>query len=319
MSDLRQDPLSGRWVVLAAERARKPEGFAVPPASREAAGPCPFCPGHEDQTPHEILRKERNGAWRVRVVPNKYASLAPLAPLTPTGDPLHLRKPSAGFAEVVIESPEHLACFDTLDPADALAVVSVYQERYDAHLASAHLRSILVFRNYLAPSGASLLHPHSQILATAHLPPVLEAEAASFARHQEGSAPCCLLCDLLASERESERRVADLPGFVTIAPYASAFPFELLVAPEACGPDLRSSPAQAIADALRDALRRLRTKLGDPPVNVWFHCAPTGTWAGGFHWHIHVVPRLSVWGGWEHGSGLPINVMPPEQAAEFLR
>ena len=93
----------------------------------------------------------------------------------------------------------------------------------------------------------------------------------------------------------------------------------MLILPTAWATDFRSAPPEGLASVLQEILGRLRHRLQDPPVNVWFHCAPAGTWAGTFHWHVHVVPRLTVEGGWELGAGMPINVMAPEQAAEFLR
>ncbi|MBU6428747.1 MAG: galactose-1-phosphate uridylyltransferase, partial [Cyanobacteria bacterium REEB65] len=168
-------------------------------------------------------------------------------------------------------------------------------------------------------AGASLLHPHSQILATSQLPQVLEGEAVRFAQHSTGHSARCLLCDLLEVERASDRLVFETADFVAVSPYASRFPFELLLIPTSCSPDLRTTEPERFAGALQLAMGRLRACLADPPTNVWIHCAPTGSWSGLFHWHAHVVPRLTVEGGWEQGYGVPVNAVAPEEAARLLR
>ena len=318
MSELRRDPLSGRWFVLAAERAKRPEAFyrarRRPAEDRE----CPFCPGNEEHTTPEVLRYSNpDGSWAVRVVPNKFADMAdPEGIDGPRGDPLHRHKPSAGCAEVLIESPDHEASFDTHSPEQARLAMLATQERCRALAAKPGVAVVMAFRNYLPESGASLLHPHGQILASSHLPPVLEAEAGCFEAYRAEHAEC-LACALLRAEADGPRLVGANAGFMTIAPYASRSAFELLILPRTHAPDFLDADPAASAAALQDAFGRLKRALGDPPCNMWIHCRPQA-FTGDFHWHIHITPRLTVEGAWELGTGLAVNIVPPEQAAEIL-
>ncbi|MBI6546016.1 MAG: DUF4931 domain-containing protein [Cyanobacteria bacterium NC_groundwater_1444_Ag_S-0.65um_54_12] len=318
MSVLRQDPLTGRWVVLAAERAKRPEAFfhSAQPLP-ELTADCPFCPGSEVQTPPEILRIADNAPWQIRVVPNKYAALAPPAGLSPSGDSLHRSVPSGGAAEVVIETPEHIAPFDTLGPEHAANLIRVYQARYSDLVTCSGIEIVLVFRNHLPQSGASLLHPHSQILASAFLPPVLAAEADCFAVYQ-AKQEACLGCAMYAAEAAGELAIAQIADFLLLSPFAARSPFEILLLPRTHAADFLAADPLALAKALQDAFRRIRRGLNNPPVNFWLHCKPNSIITD-FHWHIHILPRFTIEGGWELGTGLPINVVPPELAAAHLR
>jgi UDPglucose--hexose-1-phosphate uridylyltransferase len=315
MSELRQDPLSGRWFVLAAERARRPEAFHRPARQWTAAGDCPFCPGNETMTTNEVLRYEDgDGNWHVRIVPNKYADMAdPAGDTVERGERLFRSKPSAGFADVLIESRQHDVTFANHPPRQATRIVQAIQERYQALRDIPGLAVIMPFRNYLQESGASLGHPHGQILASSHLPPVLELEATRFAA-LEG----CLGCDLAAAEADGPRVISEVGDYLILAPYASRSAFEILILPRRCAPDPAGVDPEAFAAALQDAYGRLNRVLADPPTNMWIHSRPLPS-ASRFHWHAHLMPRLTVEGAWELGSGLAVNVVAPEQAAAALQ
>ena len=310
MSEFRQDPLSGRWFVLAAERAKRPEAFYRPPRPTDDHSGCPFCLGHEDQTTPEVLRfSNPDGSWAVRVVPNKFAYMPdPRGVVQVEGDPLHRHQPSAGYAD---------APFDGHSPDQARLVVEAAQQRYRELASRPGVAMAMVFRNYLPQSGASLMHPHSQILASSRVPAVLEAEVRSF---EEWSAreDGCLGCALLETESGGPREVANAGGFLILAPYASRHAYELLLLPRRHAPDFGQADPAELAAALRSAFGLLRRVLGDPPTNMWIHSRPVG-YRGEFHWHVHVTPRLTVEGGWELGTGLSVNVVAPEQAAQDLR
>lgn len=319
MSEFRQDPLSGRWFVLAAERAKRPEAFYRPPRPRDEGSDCPFCPGHEEQTTPEVLRlSNSDDSWAVRVVPNKFAYMPePEGVADVAGDPLHRHQPSAGFAEVLIESPCHDVPFDAHSPEQARLIVEAAQQRYRALAGRPGVAMAMVFRNYLPQSGASLMHPHSQILASSRVPAVLEAEVRCFdawTLEEDG----CLGCALLETESGGPRAVADVGGFLVLAPYASRHAYELLLLPRRHAPDFGAAEPAGLAEALRDVFGRIRRVLGDPPCNLWIHSRPVDH-QGDFHWHAHVTPRLTVEGGWELGTGLSVNVVPPEQATADLR
>ncbi|MBM3275785.1 MAG: hypothetical protein FJZ00_11570 [Candidatus Sericytochromatia bacterium] len=315
MSELRQDPLSGRWFVLAAERARRPEPFHRPARQWPASGDCPFCPGNEAMTTNEVLRYEDDaGNWQVRIVPNKYADMAdPTGDTAEYGEPLCWRKPSAGFADVLIESRQHDVTFANHPPGQTTRIVQAIQERYQALRDIPGLAVIMPFRNYLQESGASLGHPHGQILASSHLPPVLELEAARFAAHGT-----CLGCDMADAEGDGPRVISEVGDYLILAPYASRSAFEILILPRRCAPDLTGIDPEPFAAALQDAYARLNRVLADPPTNMWIHGRPLNARTP-FHWHAHLMPRLTVEGAWELGSGLAVNVVAPEQAAGALQ
>ncbi|MBM3268989.1 MAG: hypothetical protein FJZ01_15225 [Candidatus Sericytochromatia bacterium] len=307
MSQFRRDPLSGRWFVLAAERHGRPQV--------DEPRECPFCPGHEAETTGEVLRyDDPAGAWAVRIVPNKFADLAdPADPAEEAGDALHRHKASAGFADVLIESPDHDATFASHPPEQATLVVRAMQERY-RHLATVPgVAVIMPFRNYLPESGASLRHPHGQILASSHLPPVIAAEVASFA-----AAGRCLGCELAAVEGDGPRAIARVENVMLMTPYASRSAYEILLLPLDHAPDFTGADPVALAAALQDGYRRLAAVLGDVPTNLWIHCRPLRE-TGEFHWHAHLIPRITVEGAWELGTGLAVNSVPPERAAADLR
>ncbi len=307
MSEFRRDPLSGRWFVLAAERATRPQA--------ERPRGCPFCPGNEAETTDDILRFDNpDGSWAVRIVPNKFADLADPTQLDgEAGDILHRHKPSAGFADVLIESPDHDATFDSHSPAQATLIVRAAQARYRQLIAVPGVAVVMPFRNYLPESGASLRHPHGQLLASSHVPPVIAAEVAHFADSTR-----CLGCELVAAEAGGPREIARIGEYLLLAPYASRTPYEILILPEPHAHDFAAADPADLAAALQGGFRHLRAVLGDPPCNLWIHCRPAQVETE-FHWHAHLTPRLTVEGAWELGTGLAVNSVPPEQAASELR
>jgi UDPglucose--hexose-1-phosphate uridylyltransferase len=315
--ELRQDPLNGRWVAVTAGRAARPEAFLREQGALRGPLGCPFCAGNEHMTPPEVWA-DRDPAtapdtpgWRVRVVPNKFPAFA--GPGSVPSGGLYRSAPTGGAHEVVIHSPDHFATLAD-QPAGAVARVLAGWRNRLAAWRDADLGSVTVIVNQGRLSGASLEHPHSQVFATTARPDLVDAELVRLAQ------PDCVACAVVNKERGGERVVADADGLLTLCPWASALPFEALILPDqhlARFEDGGPGDA-AMAGALRGQLGRLAAAAGlRTPYNLVLHTAPPGV--RDFHWHLHLDPRLTTYGGFELASGIVINVVDPDQAAAAMR
>jgi UDPglucose--hexose-1-phosphate uridylyltransferase len=328
VSELRKDPVVGRWVIISSERARRPSDF-VPEPVRPLLTSCVFCPGHEDKTPPEIMAGRPRGSgsntpgWSYRVVPNKFPALRIEGELEASGEGLYDRMEGIGAHEVVIEAPDHRGSLATL-PLDAVAdVLLAYRERVADLKKDGRFQYVLVFKNHGEAAGASLEHPHSQLIATPIIPIMVHEELSGsseyYARKER-----CVWCDVVRQERREGRRlVLEADGFVALAPFAPRFPFETWILPAAHRSAFEESDVdelRGLAGVLGEFLRRMNRLLNDPPFNFMLHTAPLHTPAlDHFHWHLEVIPKLTRVAGFEWGSGFFINPVPPEDAAAALR
>lgn len=317
MSELRRDPISGDWVAFAPERSRRPHDRETG-AGRPV---CPFCPGNEHMTPPEIERVSGgdSGSWLIRVVENRYSAFRPDQERSRTGpDPSGFaRRPARGAQEVVIESPDHTAAFSAYPPEHVARVFRVYQRRLRALSARPGVSTVTIFRNYGGAAGTSLAHPHSQIIAS-------NAEPSTCRLDRTALGEGCPYCSMLDTERKAGQRVLlESDGFVTVLPFASRWPFEVWILPVVHRQSIAQAgetEVRAVAAATQRALEALRSSLDDPPYNFVIHTmrdneAPNNA----FHWHVRITPRLGVPGGFELATGIMINSVLPEQAADALR
>jgi UDPglucose--hexose-1-phosphate uridylyltransferase len=331
LPQLRQDLITGRWVAVATERARRPDSFSQ--AVKEAVAArdvCPFCPGHEAMTPPEVLAYRAPGGtpngegWSVRVVPNLYAAFR----LEPDGqekrDGRFWQRDAIGACEVLISSPDHLAPTSLLPRHQVEEIVQSYVDRYRHHAQDLKQEHVLILYNHGRPAGASLEHPHSQLYAISLVPPTLADELQGGRRfHDEQRA--CVFCRTLDDERKAGTRVVfENDAFVVFAPYAARTPFETWIMPRrhtASFGDLDlASEKPAFAEALQLTLKALRDGLNDPPFNYFIHSVPLKAEANdAYHWHLELIPKLSTAAGFELGTGMWINVVKPEDSAAFLR
>ncbi len=317
---LRLDPLTGRWVVVAEQRRWRPQALALSSerGPDDPSRPCPFCPGNEEETPPALETYGPNGSWRVRVVPNLYPAFNEHEPMvSTTHGPVFTSAPASGIHEVLVLSPDHEATWGTLELEQVHVVMAAIRDRIEAHAHTPAIRYSQVIVNQGREAGASMAHPHAQLLGISFVPRELADEQAGFARFVGG----CLLCNTIVLEESiGERLVASTDYAVVIAPYWAAGPFELLVVPRHHSAHLHLAAQEtlfAVGDAIRDGLARLRTRLGPVAYNVVFHSSPYRAF-GQFHWHAHIVAKLSTRAGFEMGTGVPINVVAPEVAARVL-
>ncbi|MGI8711535.1 MAG: galactose-1-phosphate uridylyltransferase [Acidimicrobiales bacterium] len=321
MNQLRLDPLTGRWVTVATHRAALPDAFAPDGGHVEiAAGEsCPFCPGHEGELPPPTMEADGpDGDWRLRVVPNRFPAFRGEAAMEVERlGPLFARADATGVHEVLVLSPNHEHSWADLDDDGAASAMTAARDRLAAHAALPGVRYSQAVVNHGRAAGASLRHPHGQLLGIAFVPGELLDEIAGFRRFVGG----CLLCATVEAERSAgHRMVVDQASAVVIAPWWSASPFELLVIPADHHGHLTDQPDDdlaAIGRIIRDVLRRLRAELGDVSYNLVLHTLPHRA-PDPFHWHIHVVPRLRSVDGFEQGTGVPVNIVAPEEAAAVL-
>lgn len=337
MPELRHDPIQKRWVILSTERGRRPSDFAPTTATSKPTD-CPFCPGHEHFTPRELFAVRSQGTpndanWQVRVIPNKFPALRVEGDLDRFGAGMYDRMTGVGAHEIIVESPDHDMDLPELSVHQVYLVMRAWRDRMADLMRDPRLRYILVFKNFGATAGATIDHPHSQLIALPVTPHTVALELDA-ARAHYNVKERCIFCDVLRQEIEERKRVVSIDEhFVTWCPYAARFPFETWISPRVHAHDFALASDELLrylAVNLRDALQRMNRALGNPPYNLIIHSAPNTlhrpvrahyweTLQADYHWHIEIFPRLTRSAGFEWGSGIYINPTPPEDSAAFLR
>jgi UDPglucose--hexose-1-phosphate uridylyltransferase len=327
MPELRKDPIVGRWVIIAHERARRPHDFKSAP--RESSPKvCPFCEGNEAMTPPEILAYRDSGGpnspgWRVRVVPNRFPALQIEGELEKRGDGMYDHMAGVGAHEVIIESPDHHVSTATMPESTVRDVLWAYRDRLVDLKRDRRMVHGMLFKNVGENAGASLEHAHSQLIVTP-IVPISVWEEMTGALEFYNYRGRCIYCDMVRQETGSETRVVlDTPHFTAFCPYASRFPFETWIVPKSHESHFENIGGPAVHDlshVLHQVLGKLEQALDAPSYNYIVHTAPFDhSELPHYHWHIEVIPRLTKVAGFEWGSGFYINPVPPEQAAAFLR
>jgi UDPglucose--hexose-1-phosphate uridylyltransferase len=326
--ELRKDPVSGRWVIIAKSRAKRPNDFELAPEFSQNRY-CPFCEGNEDATPGEILAYRHPGTpanrsgWRVRVVPNKFPALEIEGDLNKRGDGIYDLMRGVGAHEVIIESPRHLASTADLSASELEEVLWVYRDRLVDLKRDPRLVYGMIFKNVGAAAGASLEHTHSQLIVTPIVPINVWEEmtgALEFFNYRGR----CVYCDMVQQELSCEKRVVlDSPAFVAFCPFASRFAFETWILPKSHAShfeNIQKHGVEELSRLLRETIAKIETALDRPAYHYIIHNSPFDTGElSHYHWHIEVIPRLTKPAGFEWGSGFYINPVAPEDAAAFLR
>ncbi len=327
MTELRRDPLTGRRVYIAEDRAGRPNDFVLPGDEERqdnGAAACPFCPGHESDTPPALLEATGGAGWLVRVIPNKYPAVSTAASAAATAGGLLLpAEPSSGGHEVIIESPEHVSATAMLSPEQLTRVLQAYAERLRWWAREPGVRYAFVFKNEGYAAGASLHHVHSQLVALPEAPPEVERSLAVAGDHYRRRGESLLL-SLLESELSlGERVVAENEAFVALSAQAARQPYEMLIVPRRRAARFEAEGGEVygtLAELLLQLLGALGRCLSPLSYNLILRTCPPGTEFEAFYqWHIEVVPRSCRLAGFEWGSGLFINPLSPERAADRLR
>ena len=329
MPELRRDPVSGRWVIISTDRRKRPNDFRFERASTLGRDQCPFCPGHEDLTPHEVLAYRQNGSapntpgWELRVVPNKFPALQVEGTLDREPDGMFDRMNGIGAHEVIIETPHHDRSLAVMSEPEIERVLWAYRERILDLKRDGRLRYILVFKNHGAAAGATLEHTHSQLIALPIVPDFLRQELSGARRHFEVKERC-VFCDVVHEDLLDGRRIIqENADIVALAPYAPRFAFETWLLPRRHGARFEEAPRheyESLARMLKSVLQRMDRALETPPYNLIVHTSPFSEDTGDFyHWHVEIMPKLTRVAGFEWGTGFYLNPTSPEEAAQALR
>jgi UDPglucose--hexose-1-phosphate uridylyltransferase len=329
MPELRKDPVTGRWVIIATERRKRPNDFRADPLSALGREHCPFCAGHEGLTPPEICAYRQNGSgrdtpgWDLRVVPNKFPALKVEGGLDREGDGIYDRMNGIGAHEVIIETPDHDRQLATMSETEIERVLCAYRDRIVDLKQDRRFRYVLVFKNHGAAAGATLEHAHSQLIALPIVPDFVREEVDGARRHF-AEKERCVFCDMLRQELVDGRRVIqENADVVAIAPYAPRLPFETWLLPRRHASRFEEAPRhemESLARLLKAVLGRINRALESPPYNLIVHSAPFSEDASEcYHWHLELMPKLTKVAGFEWGTGFYINPTSPEEAAKVLR
>lgn len=321
MSQMRLNPLNGRWVTIVPNRAERPSDFAERDRSEELQldRPCPFCPGNEEETPPALETIDTDGAWSMRVIPNRYPAFdGDEAFAVQNLGPVHVKAEASGIHEVFVYSPDHESGLHDLDDEHASEFMMTLKRRLLEHAALPFVRYTQIIVNHGREAGASVAHPHGQILGLPFVPGEVLDEERAFARFAGGS----LLETTIEAELAADQRIVIAnDDVVVMCPFASGVPYEMLILPREQHGHLQDASEESLAAvgiALRDALAHLQAALGDVAYNIGIHTAPHQH-TGDYHWHLHIWPQITTQAGFERGTGVMINIIAPEEAAETLR
>lgn len=335
MPELRKDPVVGRWVVFSPERLRRPISYQ----SEEKVGDKkenPFLSGNESFTPPEVFSvrdadtNPNTPGWRVRVVPNKFPAFRVEGELEKEAVGMYDRMNGIGAHEVIIETPDPHMALELQPLSGIVEVLTAYRSRMLDLAKDIRFSYIFVFKNVGPRAGATIAHPHSQLIALPIIPVALKEKLDSAKKYYEDK-DRNLFGDILNNERKSgERMVYENAGFGAFCPYASRYPFEVCVMPRKQASDFSQITDHSmvlLADVLKRVLMAYRKGLQVPDFNLIIHTAPMRRpkkdyWSSidsDFRWHIEILPRITGIAGFEFGTGFHINPTMPEEAARFLR
>lgn len=324
---IRLNTATGEWVIYAPSRRQRPQDFRKSPKN-ELITPehsCPFCPGHEADLEPTIIEFPQldNSGWQTRVVTNKFPALIPQGETKRVPQGIYITLAGYGRHEVIIESPEHNQTLATMTLSEINILIETYHQRYLQLLQDPEIMMIIIFRNHGKEAGASLSHPHSQIIATSIVPQNRrwqEEEAQRYYDHWHR----CVYCDMLAFEMaEQVRIITENSSFVAFVPFAAEVPCEVWIMPKQHHADFGSISPQQKSDfalILHTILKKLYDKLENPAYNYVINTA--SRYKGEepqIHWYCQIKPRLTTSAGFEMGAGISINPSIPEVDAAFLK
>jgi len=328
MPEFRQDPITGRWVIIAPGRAGRP--WHIGSTRRQASvETCPFCAGNEAMTPPEVWAqrqahtKANAPGWRLRIVSNKYPALANGGEPTTNSDGFYRSMSALGVHEVIIESPDHVTDMSTLSDPQITDILRAYRARLRILGTDPRWRYLLIYKNQGEHAGATLEHIHSQLTALPTVPRQSLDEISGASKHFAATARC-IYCEIRRRELErGERLVAENDRFVALCPFAPRFGYETWLLPKNHAANFAASSdgdITAFGQILRHLLLKFARLFANPPFNYVIHSAPQDDiQSPRYHWHMEILPQLTRAAGFEWGSGMHMNSVAPEDAARLLR
>lgn len=330
MSEFRQNPITKNWVLIAPSRGKRPDQYktySVMHGVPEVDAKCVFCPGNEHLN-SEVLKVPNNKDWDIRIIPNKFASLEHTTAYR--HKEFYVSHSGDGDHEVIItrahNEPVALQSISLVE-----LTIRTFIERIESMEKHKELAYVQIFHNHGRDAGASIIHPHYQILATPIVPPHVHSEILG-CYHYFQSHKSCIYCDIIKEELlVKDRVVHESEHFIVISAYASRSPFETWILPKKHGArfeDMSEEEIKHLSFVLKVTLGQLYTKLSDPPLNFYIHNMPLRRASGNlhsaheeeaYHWHLTIFPRITIWAGFEFATGIPVNPIAPEVSTKFLK
>jgi len=322
MPKLRQNIVTGDWVVIAPERAKRPEDFVMAAApKRHIDGKCPFCLINPNSS-YQFSIKEAE-TKNIYTIPNKYPAFVNDEEVISEGGELYFSTKSLGGHEVIIVKDHEKEIYE--GGQELLEeLFGVYLNRYKFWRKEPTVEYIMPIHNLGPEAAASIEHPHSQLFVSSVIPNYIERELAGSLKFYEEKKKCVFCAILEEEKRQDIRIVAENNDFLVFTFFASRFPFEMWVLPKRHSghfEEISQLELKNLAQIVDEVLGKLNKTLHFPPFNWWLHTGPSHKDHIGdfYHWHLEIAPRVSKFGGYELGSGIVIDVVSPELAAGFLR
>lgn len=333
MSEFRQNPINKSWVLIAPARNKKPDEYrtySVMAGVPEHDKNCVFCPGEKEGLNVEVDRYPKRGSWEIRVILNKFASLENVKAYRKKD--FYVSRAGVGEHEVIItrkhNEPVALQSIGTVEKT-----LRIFVDRINELSKKPELAYVQIIHNHGRDAGASLIHPHFQILATPMVPEHIHNEIMGCYHYFSQNERNCIYCDIIKEELlVKDRIVHEDEHFVVLSAYASRSPFETWILPKrhsARFEEITEEEVRHLSFILKVTLGQLYTKLSDPPLNFYIHTMPVKKHKNdlrhsayeekAYHWHLTIFPRIAIWAGFEYATDIPVNPMPPEVTAKFLR
>lgn len=326
ISELRNDLVTGDWVVIATGRAKRPEEFAAVKRAEVQEDPdklCFFCyPKETGQEEDILIYQDNSGDWSLRVFPNKYPAFSRGKTTRHFEEGPYFGMDGTGYHEIIV-TRDHQKQIAEMDVLRVAELMDAYQERYIDLMNKKSVNYIEIFHNHGREAGASLVHPHSQLMAIPVISPYVNLELSGAELYYKSNKKC-VYCTMIEWEIENEKRIVfENTDFLVFCPYASRASFEVWVIPKKHKPyfeRISTEEKLELAEALQISINKIWKALGDPAYNFYIHTSPCdGKDYSHFHWHIEILPRTSIWAGFELSTGIEISTIQPEIAAEYLR
>jgi len=326
LTELRQDLVTGDWVVIATGRAKKPEEFASKRRSlieEDSNELCFFCyPEETDQGKDSLIYEKADGEWSLRVFPNKYPAFVSGRVPKHFEEGPYFAMDGTGYHELIV-TRDHYRQISQMDSVEVAEIIDAFQERYIDLMNKKSVNYIEIFHNHGKEAGASIAHPHSQLMAIPVISPYVKSELDGAEIYHKTNKNC-VYCSMIAWELEHRKRIVfENDDFLAYCPYSSRAAFEVWVLPKKHKPyfeRISDDDKIALAEVLKNALGKIYKALEDPSYNFYIHTSPCdGKDYPHFHWHIEIIPRTSVWAGFELSTGIEISTIQPEVAADYLR
>lgn len=324
-SELRQDLVTGDWVVIATGRAKRLNEFKTANRIQDTSTPadCVFCdPVKSCQEPDVLMYEDGEGNWTTRVFPNKFPAFSPGKSKKLSGEGPYFAVNGIGYHEVIV-TRDHFKHIGLMEPYQVAEVIDAFQDRYLSLMNKNYVDYVSIFHNYGREAGASIAHPHSQLMAIPVVSPYVQMELRGAEKHYRENKQC-VFCSMIEFESQERKRVIfENDSFVVFCPYASRASFETWILPKKHKPyfeRITQSEKMELGEALHEVLGAIYRMLNDPPLNFYIHTSPCdGRDYPHFHWHLEILPKTSIWAGFELQTGIEVSSIPPETAAGHYR